>query len=117
MTTRNYVCPSCGFEVFDEPPGSYAICELCGWEDDHVQLAHPTMSGGANKLSLAEHQVNALRRYPVELMLSAGVRRSSKWRPLEPRDLLNSEQPTDGRSYFESATGEAPPYYWLQHQN
>jgi hypothetical protein len=49
---EGFPCPSCGFEVFSEPPGSFEICEICGWEDDHVQLRFPALAGGANKLSL-----------------------------------------------------------------
>lgn len=26
------------------PPGSYEICEICSWEDDHVQLRFPAMA-------------------------------------------------------------------------
>lgn len=59
----SFPCPSCGFEVFSEPPGSYEICDLCGWEDDHVQLRFPAMAGGANKLSLAEYQLQAIAAY------------------------------------------------------
>jgi Cysteine-rich CPCC len=28
--------------------GSYVICDVCGWEDDQVQLANPACGGGAN---------------------------------------------------------------------
>ena len=28
----SHPCPSCGFVVFEEPPGSYAICPVCDWE-------------------------------------------------------------------------------------
>jgi len=33
-----YPCPCCGYVVFDEPPGSYAIRPICFWEDDLAQL-------------------------------------------------------------------------------
>jgi len=51
-------CPSCGYDVFGEPPGSYDICPICFWEDDIVQLAFPDLAGGANKCSLIEGQHN-----------------------------------------------------------
>jgi hypothetical protein len=47
-----YPCPCCGHVVFDEPPGSYAICPVCFWVDDPVQLRWPDWAGGANKPSL-----------------------------------------------------------------
>ena len=46
-------CPVCGRTVFEQV-GKYEICEVCGWEDDPVQLANPDFAGGANKLSLNE---------------------------------------------------------------
>jgi len=48
--TEDVTCPACGFQVLAEGYGSYEICEICGWEDDSVQLANPTSGGGANKL-------------------------------------------------------------------
>ena len=42
-----YPCPCCGYLVFDEGPGSYAICPVCGWEDDLSQLRFTGM-GEAN---------------------------------------------------------------------
>lgn len=40
-------CPSCGFLTLEDFYGSYAICPICNWEDDGVQLANPTSNGGA----------------------------------------------------------------------
>ncbi|MGB7305585.1 MAG: CPCC family cysteine-rich protein, partial [Burkholderiaceae bacterium] len=51
-----YPCPSCGFKIFSDLPGTYEICDICNWEDDHVQLRHPGMRGGANRKSLLESQ-------------------------------------------------------------
>ena len=46
-------CPCCGYRVFAEPPGSYAICPICGWEDDALQLEFATtLDGGANPVTL-----------------------------------------------------------------
>lgn len=52
----NFPCPCCGHRVFDEPPGSYAICQVCSWEDDAVQLRWPDWQGGANDPSLIKAQ-------------------------------------------------------------
>ena len=112
-----FPCPSCGFEVFSEPPGSYEICELCGWEDDHVQLRFPAMAGGANKSSLAQHQLQALAVYPINVSLAKGCRRCKEWRPLRAVEVVVPQSPTSGLEYFNAAGEEAPQYYWLHHES
>jgi hypothetical protein len=49
-----YPCPCCFYlGLTEQPPGSFEICDVCGWEDDDVQLRNPTYTGGANgRLSL-----------------------------------------------------------------
>jgi hypothetical protein len=48
-----YACPCCDCYTLDEPPpGTFAICPVCWWEDDGVQFADPDYTGGANKPSL-----------------------------------------------------------------
>lgn len=50
-----FPCPCCGFYTLSEqPPGTYEICRLCGWEDDRVQNEDPLYRGGANHESLIE---------------------------------------------------------------
>jgi hypothetical protein len=112
---RNFPCPSCGFEVFSGPPGSYEIRELCGWEEDHVQLRFPAMRGGANKSSLAENQLRALAAYPIFVALAEGFRRCDQWRPLLEIEIVSPQSPSSGVEYFNAAAGEAPPYYWARH--
>ncbi len=52
-------CPCCGYKTLDEaPPGTFCICPVCFWEDDSIQFADPTYSGGANSISLEEAQAN-----------------------------------------------------------
>ncbi|HVU95399.1 MAG TPA: CPCC family cysteine-rich protein [Puia sp.] len=54
-----YTCPCCGYKTFDQPVnGSYAICRICWWEDDGVQLDDPDYEGGANPFSLRQSQKN-----------------------------------------------------------
>jgi hypothetical protein len=54
----SFQCPCCGYYTFDEPSGgSYALCEVCFWEDDPIQLDTPD-SCGANQVSLQEAQQN-----------------------------------------------------------
>ena len=59
-SAQSYPCPSCGYLVFGEPPGSYATCPFCWWEDDLVQLNYPD-STGANTLSLIAYQLDYQR--------------------------------------------------------
>ncbi|MCI2062138.1 MAG: hydrolase [Eubacteriaceae bacterium] len=52
---KKYICPCCGNAVFDEePPGTFQICPVCGWEDDRAQYLDPDLKGGANRMSLNE---------------------------------------------------------------
>lgn len=53
MSDELYPCPCCGVKEIYEP-GSYEICEHCGWEDDPVQLKYPDTSRGANRMTLNE---------------------------------------------------------------
>jgi hypothetical protein len=108
-----YPCPACGFLSFSEPPGSYEICDICGWEDDHVQLAHPRLRGGANSESLLEAQRELLKAIPIEVKESNGIRRDPDWRPLSEKETeIGESAPKTTKEYFCSAISEAPLYYW-----
>lgn len=108
-----FPCPACGFLVFDEPPGSYGICPVCGWEDDHVQLRHPLMGGGANSGSLYEQQQKNLKTLPVTEAAHGEYVRDPGWRPLTKADCGEGEDaPRGGREYFEAAGAAEPGYYW-----
>src|SRR5947199_5373859 len=78
-------CPGCGFCTIGEDfYGSYEICEVCGWEDDAVQLANPCSGGGANKESLAECQ----RRSSTWSKEQMGrYERDPHWRPLTDAEI------------------------------
>lgn len=89
-----YTCPCCGYKVFDEAPGSYDICPICGWEDDLVQLKAPKYAGGANKLSLIKYQEKF-----GQPRQNVPFSKDENWRPINPE--IDLEQ--DGK---ESA------YYW-----
>ena len=50
-----FACPCCERYTLDEPPpGTYDICDACGWEDDGIQFDDPEYRGGANEESLAD---------------------------------------------------------------
>lgn len=56
-----YKCPCCGYYTFvKKPPGTYAICPVCYWEDDRVQYLNPEYAGGANTISLIQARKNYL---------------------------------------------------------
>ncbi len=65
-----YPCPICGNSSFVEPPGSFSICRVCGWEDDYVQLTYPDLLGVNGKWSynMAKERwskgVTLFERYP-----------------------------------------------------
>ena len=76
----DFPCPCCGYLVFSERPGSYDICQVCGWEDDLSQLRF-VMLGGANR-PLVDCQ--------TEFAATGGsskhdLRRDPEWRPIESR--------------------------------
>ncbi len=52
---QQFACPCCGNLTLDEqPPGTWLICEICGWEDDPVQFGDIEYQGGANRISLRQ---------------------------------------------------------------
>jgi hypothetical protein len=118
--SSKYPCPCCGYKVFDREPGSHAICPICCWEDNLVQLRFPTMPGAANVVSLEEAQKNfaefgaaeSRHRNQVRRPLS-GEQQEPEWRRLDPgRD--NPESPRSGIAYGDSYPEQdyTVLYYW-----
>ena len=78
-----FQCPCCDHLTLEQPPpGTFAICEVCRWEDDDVQFRDPDYGGGANRESLREARDNFAR---------SGS--SSPGRGGAPRPPLPHEQP------------------------
>lgn len=98
--------------MFSGPPGTYEICDVCGWEDDHVQLRHPLMGGGANKQSLAQSQEAALQVAPIGVVQLREFIRDPTWRPLRPGDVSADPSPRSGVQYFHAAADDIIEYYW-----
>ena len=46
-------CKVCGL---GEVEHEYAVCKVCGWEDDAVQNDEPNFAGGANDMSLNQYK-------------------------------------------------------------
>lgn len=84
-----YTCPCCGYNTLDEePPGTFDICEICYWEDDHVQFEEPEFEGGANVPSLKQAQKNFIEFGACEKKLLEFTRkpheediREAQWKP------------------------------------
>ncbi len=114
-----YPCPCCGYVVFDEGPGSYAICPICFWEDDVSQLRFPLMGGGANRPSLEEAQRNYQTLGAMEERFLPHVRppdpgepRDPGWRPIDP-DADDAERPVRGVKYGRTYPDDLTRlYYW-----
>ncbi len=108
-------CPACGFLTVPEMSyGSYNICELCGWEDDCVQLANPACAGGANHESLVDAQASALVQFPPSLRETAGIGRSPSWRPLAPAEIATAIVERDEKYWKNQAITELHECYWRQ---
>lgn len=114
-----YPCPCCGYLVFDEPPGSYAICPICFWEDDLAQLRFADLAWGPNRVSLREAQATYATLGACEPRLVTHVRRPAEgdrrdpdWRPLDlTRDDIEDDATVvdAARTYPDDATRL---YYW-----
>lgn len=118
-TEPRWPCPCCGYLVFSEPPGSYEICPVCGWEDDLSQLRFAAATG-ANHVSLVEAQLvfavreqrgdNESGRAPEEL----GYVRDPTWRRVDS-DFDRIEIPRLGQDYGRRyAADHTAYYYWRQ---
>jgi hypothetical protein len=114
VALHSYPCPCCGYFVFDEPPGSYDICHVCGWEDDVAQLRFPT-EGGANR-PLLECQLAFLvslraSRRKVSATTHA-CERDPTWRPIDP-ESDEIEVPAVGVDYGTTYPDDLTTlYYW-----
>ncbi|MEM7049124.1 MAG: CPCC family cysteine-rich protein [Acidobacteriota bacterium] len=93
MPKSRFACPCCGFlTLVEEPPGTYALCPVCFWEDDAVQFRNPEYEGGANKVSLAQARRNYARFGASEPQFLIHVRpplpeeASSSSRGAKPKD-------------------------------
>jgi hypothetical protein len=110
-----YPCPVCGHLSYPEPPGSYDICDVCGWEDDALQLEFATtLAGGANGITLAEAQARfAKARSRLARKFSVAVfprEQDPTWRPIDP---AHDQFPIWQEKEPERASdGDERLYYW-----
>lgn len=112
-TEAVYPCPCCGWIVFEEEPGSYDICPVCGWEDDLSQLRFPEMGGANIPLVEAQPLVGTGPEWEQEgpSPESLGYLREPGWRPLDrAHDLF--ERPLQGKDYGSSYFDDRTAYYY-----
>ena len=120
--TPCYPCPCCGYLVFSEPPGSFEVCPICYWEDDHVQLRYVNWAGGANQPNLIDGQrtyaaVGAMDTRSVSSVRAprAGDLRDPDWRPASLADVDPHEPGRPHEPYPDDMTRLycwTEPSYW-----
>lgn len=111
MSATLFPCPCCGYLVFHEPLGSYAICRVCGWEDDISQLRFPSLSG-ANELSLIEAQQQFMGHLSPGWTPKPYAPLDAGWHMIDPV-ADNIDIPAEGIDYDNSYPSEsASLYYW-----
>jgi hypothetical protein len=111
-----YPCPCCGYLTYEEPPGSYAICDVCFWEDDIAQLRWPLLEGGPNRWCLVDGQANYAAIGAMDAEFLPHVRppepdeeRDPGWRPVD--------MSVDDFEFVDEEDGQAPSdlttlYWW-----
>ncbi len=73
---QRYPCPCCGnLTLAEEPPGTFAMCAVCWWEDDPLQHADPRRERGANGPSLEAARRNYLEFGASDPVLVKNVRK------------------------------------------
>ena len=106
--------------MFNQPPGSDEICEICSWEDDLSQLRFPKTEG-ANKVSLIEAQKNfekfgAFKKHAIKYVRKPekSDEKDQEWRMINVLSD-NIEKPVPsfdyGKTYPENVTKF---YYWTK---
>jgi hypothetical protein len=109
MAALRYPCPCCGYLTYSEPPGSYEICSVCGWEDDLSQLRFATAGGGANDRSLLEAQQVTMASDLSDNIV--GYVRDLEWRPIDVgTDAVEESEP--GHDYGSTYAASETYYYW-----
>lgn len=111
----SHPCPCCGFLTIDDPPGSYEICVICGWEEDPVQSANPCTGGGANSESLAQAQDNFQSTPEADLSEygANGYTRDAAWRLLNMTERAIFKAESENGARFPNRRIETvAEYYW-----
>ena len=106
-------CPACGFlTIAEDAYGTFEICEVCGWEDDALQLANPACGGGANRESLIEAQRRVLADRPLGSPGVDGIVRDRSWRPLDANAVATAIRERDAGAWANAAISDPRQAYW-----
>lgn len=117
MEDPAFPCPCCGYVVFRQPPGSYDICPICGWEDDLSQLRFPTTSGANAPLvdCQREYACHHAEDRTATGQGELGYVRDPQWRPIDPT-VDRVELPRDGTDYGLTYAADPTAYYYWRSQ-
>jgi hypothetical protein len=114
VNNKGVPCPACGFYTIGESEfGSFNICNICGWEDDCVQLANPACQGGANGESLIEAQQTAVTEYPLDVTDAEGYTRDKNWRPLNIAEVKRAEAEKAEKYWKNHCISKYEDAYWV----
>jgi uncharacterized Zn finger protein (UPF0148 family) len=115
--TMSLPCPACGFlTIEDKFYGTYDICPVCGWKDDHAQLANPACKGGANPVSLIEVQKKVLREVPLDFREYKSFMRDKKWRPLSKEEIEKFSEEKKARRWMNKGVISTREVYWVKRE-
>lgn len=91
---RERKCPVCGKFTF-ENADDFEICEVCGWEDDGLQLDDPDLAGGANHFNLNQAR-EVWKQTESAAAMGIADRRAYKGMPVFDEDgKVILEEPTE----------------------
>ena len=107
-------CACCGFYTGGESQyGCHNICKICGWQDDHVQLANPACRGGANGDSFTQVQNRFLDSESSRQSVIDGVQRDKQWRPLRPSEVTTAENELIQKPWMNKGIDVYNQSYWI----
>jgi hypothetical protein len=101
-TESQFACPACGYQMWDDPLGSFEFRGVCGWQDDACQRIFPFSAIGANHQSLFDYQEEVRQREADGHIKVGQYERDPNWRWFTEDDQARFTHgaPTTGEDYF-----------------
>lgn len=111
QNSKKYTCPVCGYKVFEQSPGSDAICPICFWQDDLIDLEKMYEPVGPNKVSLEQAQKNykefgaSEKRFLQQVRPVKDEEKDPHWRMLDrnkdmPKEIDSTAEDTKNQFYW-----------------